>query len=513
MSKIIIKDQESDTTLTLSLIDALSELDKAMLKQQANKALACAKQIVEQVPSCLRAYITLYKILSFQQRFSDLEQTALQAIMHNPEHALSYQTLSNAYRFQRKTSKALQAMEKAVELSPTSTQWLNALGIMHKELGHFEIALTHFEQCIVQSPNFTKAYWHRCDIKAQMPCNYIEHLTELLSSKQASMHKEQVYAAYALFKHFESIKCFTKAFFYLKLGATKQRSIFNYDHQAELNEHKSIEHVFNSKFFRQDTTNITASKAAMPSNSSDDSPIFICGLPRSGTTLAEQIISSHSEVAAGDELYELAQATQYILQRIKPKQAFPFLANELTTEHWLNIGKHYLAITQHINTKRYFTDKMPLNYKAIGLIRMALPSAKIVYCQRPPMDLLLGAYKQILDQGNRYTYDLDELTSMIIAHHHLMQHWLKVLPGKIFTLSYQSLINNQKETTKRLLQFLGLEWQDTCLNFHENNRVIHTISNTQVRQPLFSNSLNAWHKYKKQLSPYADKIQKAGLMI
>jgi len=509
LSNIIIRDQESNTALTLSLIDALNELDKAILKQQANKALAYAKQIVEQVPSCLSAYTTLYKILSFQQRFSDLEQAALQAIEHNPEHALSYQTLSNAYRFQRKTNKALQAMEQAVELSPKNTQWLNDLGIMHKELGHFDIALTHFEQCILQSPDFVKAYWNRSDIRAEMPLNYIEHLTKLLSTKHAQKDKEQVYAAYALFKHFESIKCFKQAFSYLTLGATKQRINFNYDHQAELNEHKNIEQVFNSNFFSQDITNITASKVDIP----DDSPIFICGLPRSGTTLAEQIISSHTEVAAGDELYELAQATQNILQKVKPKQAFPFLANELTKEHWLSIGECYLDLTQHINTKRYFTDKMPLNYKAIGLIRMALPSAKIVYCQRPPMDLLLGAYKQILDQGNRYTYDLDELTSMIIAHHHLMQHWLKVLPNKIFTLNYQSLINNQKETTVKLLQFLGLEWQEACLNFHTNNRVIHTISNTQVRQPLFSNSLNAWHKYKEQLSPYADKMKCAGLTI
>ena len=509
MSNINIKVQESNIELMLSLDDALIELDKAMLKQQAIKALTYAKQIVEQVPNCLSAYTTLYKILSFQQNFLDLEQVALQAIKHNPDHSLSYQTLSNAYRFQRKTNEALQAMKKAVELSPKNTQWLNALGIMHKELGHFDIAFTHFEQCILQSPNFTKAYWNRSDIKAQMPSNYIDHLTELLRSKKTSMNKEHVYAAYALFKHFESIKCFEEAFSYLKLGATKQRNNFNYDHQAELNEHKNIEQVFNSNFFSQNTTNITTSRADIP----DDNPIFICGLPRSGTTLAEQIISSHTDVAAGDELYELAQATQNILQKVKPKQAFPFLANELTKEHWRSIGERYLDLTQHINSKRYFTDKMPLNYKAIGLIRMALPSAKIVYCQRPPLDLLLGAYKQILDQGNRYTYDLDELTSMIIAHHHLMQHWLKVLPNKIFTLNYQSLINNQKETTAKLLQFLGLEWQESCLNFHTNNRVIHTMSNTQVRQPLFSSGLNAWHKYKEQLSPYADKMQKAGLSV
>jgi len=506
LSKIIINDRESNTTVELVLKDALKDLSHAMHRKQADKALSYAQQIIKQAPNCLPAYTTLYQILTFQQQFSTLEQASLGAIKHNPLHSLSYHALSNACRFQRKTNQALQAMEKAVELEPENTSWLNSLAIMHKELGHFKTALKLFDQCIEQSPNFTRAYWNRSDLKAQLPNKNIEYLIKLLSIETADTISK-VYAAYTLFKHYEVIEDFNKAFHYLKLGATKQRVSFNYDHKIELNEHRNIEKVFSKSFFNENKTSLN--KTDIPS----DSPIFICGLPRSGTTLTEQIISSHSEVAAGDELFELAQATQNVLQEVKPKQVFPFLANELTTEHWQNIGERYLALTQHVNTKRYFTDKMPLNYKAIGLINMALPEAKIVYCQRPPMDLLLGAYKQILDQGNKYTYDLDELTSMIIAHHHLMQHWLNVLPNKIFTLSYQNLINNQKETTEKLLQFLGLEWQIPCFNFHENNRVIHTMSNAQVRKPLFRSSINAWHKYHAQLKPYADKFEKAGLKV
>ena len=519
MSNISLNDPQSNTKLVLPLVDALKELDQTMLKQQAQKALSYAQQITEQAPNCLPAYAALYKVLSFQQSFSALEKIALSAISHNPNHAESYYALSNAYRFQRQASNALAAMEKAVKLEPNNCHWLNALAIMHKELGHFDVAIQHFEQCIKQSPNFTQAYWHRSDIKAQLPIEAVKHLTQLLNTEQTLKikAKDKVYAAYALFKHFEVNKSFEKAFSYLTIGAAKQRSSFNYDHQAELNEHKNIEQVFsqnllNKNLNQKDT--VPAKTALRASNDiPDDSAIFICGLPRSGTTLTEQIISSHSDVAAGDELFELAQATQNILQQVQPKQAFPFLANELTKKHWQEIGEQYLTLTQHVNTKRYFTDKMPLNYKAIGLIHMALPSAKIVYCQRPHMDLLLGAYKQILDQGNKYTYDLDELTSMIIAHHHLMQYWIKVLPNKILTLNYQNLIENQQETTEQLLQFLGLVWQENCVNFHKNNRVIHTISNTQVRKPLFNHAINAWHKYSRQLEPYAKKMRNAGLVV
>ena len=509
MSTITINDPKVNEPIELSLDSALSKLNQAMLKRQAKVALAYATQIIEQKPNCKQAYSALYQILSFQQNFPELERVAIQAISHNEDDAHSYQALSNAYRFQRKSDEALHAMKKAVELAPNNTPWLNDLGIMYKELGQFEIALKTFELCVLQSPDFTESYWHRSDINAEMPKHYIKHLVLLLADKDSLNKSMQVYAAYALFKHYEYIKNFEKAFEYLTLGAETQRNTFNYDHQLELQEHENIEQVFDAQFFKQ----CSAEGKKLNTDIPTDSPIFICGLPRSGTTLTEQIISSHKDVAAGDELFELARATQQVLQQIKPKQAFPFLARELTKEHWQNIGEKYLSLTQHININRFFTDKMPLNYKAIGLIHMALPSAKIVYCQRPPMDLLLGAYKQVLSQGNKYTYDLDELTSMIIAHHKLMQHWLNVFPDKIFTLNYQDLIHNQKDTTKKLLQFLGLNWQESCLHFYENNRVIHTLSNTQVRQPLFSKSLNSWHKYKAQLSPYAKKMQEAGLKI
>lgn len=518
MSNITLKDPKSNAVFVFTLVDALKELDKTMQKKQAFKALNYAQQITEQAPNCLPAYVAIYKILSFQQQFLVLEKIALSAINQNPKHGESYYALSNAYRFQRKTNNALQAMEKAVELAPEKNPWLDALGIMHKELGHFEIAIQLFEQCIKQAPNFSQAYWHRSDIKTKMPNEYVDHLTTLVSVDSNAAVKEQVYAAYALFKHFEAMASFEKAFTYLELGATKQRGLFNYDHQAELNEHKNIELVFNKQFLNKQWLNknevaLTKSVLGKTKNKADDSPIFICGLPRSGTTLTEQIISSHSEVSAGDELFELAQATQNILQQVQPKQAFPFLANELTKQHWQKIGEEYLTLTQHVNTKRYFTDKMPLNYKAIGLIHMALPSAKIVYCQRPPMDLLLGAYKQILSSGNHYSYDLDELTDMIIAQHYLMQHWFKVLPEKIFILDYKKLVTDQEATTRDLLNFLGLEWQQGCIDFHKNTRVVHTVSNAQIRKPLFNSSINAWLKYSEQLKPYAEKMKKAGLLL
>ena len=496
----------------LHLEEAVAKLANFIMLQQVVNATYLAKQIIAKEPCCTQAYHLLYKILSYQQNYAELAKYTQQLLTKEPNDSVSHFTLSKAFRFMRKPKQALIAIEEAVKLAPLNVFWRNDLGIMYKEQGKLIEAKHCFELCISQKSDFTPPYWYLSDITAQLPAEYTITLERIVLSANSAQQPEQlVHAAYALFKHYEAIKEYDKAFHYLSLGAVTQRQKFNYNHQNELLEHQAISEVFNREFFtaRPETSHNSVNTAKAQS----DSPIFICGLPRSGTTLVEQIISAHIEVAAGDELYELAQATQNALQDIQPKKTFPYWADELSAKQWLDIGNRYLYLTEHINTSRYFTDKMPLNYKALGLIAQALPQAKIVYCNRPPMDLLLGAFKQILSSGNKYSYSLDELTDMIIAQHNLMQHWQEVLPNKIFKLNYEALINEQLQTTSSLLSFLGLDFQQACLDFHTNTRVVHTVSNAQVRKPLFNSSLNAWHQYKKQLMPYAIKMEKAGLII
>jgi tetratricopeptide (TPR) repeat protein len=513
MKKIIsIPLQPNTNVVEISLEEAIKKLNNLIALQQVVNATHLAKNIISASPKSIEAYHLLYKILSYQQNYAELVEYSQKLITNEPNDSISYSMLSTGFRFLRKPEASLIAIEKAVQLAPLNILWRNDLGIMYKEQGKLIEAKNCFELCISQQSDFTPPYWYLSDITAQLKAEYTITLEEiLLSENRVQQQDQKVYAAYALFKHYDTIKAYDKAFHYLSVGASIQRKKFNYNHQAELQEHKIIADVFNEGFFneRLKETNSSVSEVSVPG----DSPIFICGLPRSGTTLVEQIVSSHTKVAAGDELYELAQATQNALQDIQPKKAFPHWADELSTNQWLDIGDKYLTLTKHINTSRYFTDKMPLNYKALGLIAQALPHAKIIYCNRPPMDLLLGAFKQILSSGNKYSYDLNELTDMIIAQHQLMQHWVKLMPNKIFTLNYKDLVNEQLQTTTALLSFLELDFQQTCLDFHTNNRVVHTVSNAQVRKPLFNSALNAWHKYKKQLMPYALKMEKAGLIV
>ena len=499
-----------------SFEEAQNELNVAISQRDLNKALSISKQIVEQMPSALTIQHQYFQLLLRAQQYEELKNAALANIERHPDDAQSYYALANGYRFSYQPKFAKQAMKKACELLPTNISWLNMLGIMYKEDGENSYALDCFQQCIDNSPDFIEAYWQRSALSPRLTESELNHLKQVTLSQSSANSQQKtniVYAGYTLFKHFENKTNYAESFKYLTLAAKTQRLSVNYNHQNEIEEHKKIAQVFNEEFLAQIQSEFVGVQSRPTRLPSSDSPIFICGLPRSGTTLAEQIISSHSDVVGGDELFELAKATQTVLQHTKPKEAFPFWADELKPHDWRQIGNEYLSLTQPINTRKRFTDKMLLNYKAIGLMQLALPEAKIVYCERPAMDLLIGCYKQILGQGNMYTYDLDEMSDMIIAQYHLMNHWRALFPNKIFTLNYLQLINDQEKTTRALLEFLELDWQEDCLNFHSNERTIHTISSEQVRQPINRNSIGSWQNYFDELEPYANKLKNAGLTL
>ncbi|RYZ82878.1 MAG: sulfotransferase, partial [Moraxellaceae bacterium] len=234
--------------------------------------------------------------------------------------------------------------------------------------------------------------------------------------------------------------------------------------------------------------------------------IFICGMPRSGTTLVEQIVASHGRVTGGEELSELSKAAASVLNLKSVDKPFPDWASDLQGEDWYLIGQEYMRRTQNFHRTEYFTDKMPLNYKALGVVHLALPSAKIINCMRNPLDTVIGCYKQLFGDGLRFTYDLDELIEIYISYRKVMDHWKSQFPEKILDVHYENLVLNQESETRRMLDFLELDWSNDCLNFHKNSRPVYSASSSQVRQPIFKTSISGWRNYESQLEEVAQKL-------
>ena len=237
---------------------------------------------------------------------------------------------------------------------------------------------------------------------------------------------------------------------------------------------------------------------------SDRTPIFILGMPRSGTSLVEQILASHPEVFGAGELNDLVKVYRSLDDSIDGSQgdSFPEALVGLDPDEYANLGEQYIArIRKYSVSATFITDKNPYNFQRIGLIRSILPNARIVHCTRDPLDNCLSLLKTDFHKGQLYSYDMSELGAYYKLYRELMDYWRTVLPGFIHDLNYEELVANQAEQTNHLLQLCGLPWDEACLNFHKTKRKVITASVAQVRQPIYTDSVGLWKRYERKLEP------------
>jgi hypothetical protein len=249
---------------------------------------------------------------------------------------------------------------------------------------------------------------------------------------------------------------------------------------------------------------------------SSPEPIFIVGLPRSGTTLVERILGSHSSVTAAGELNDFPQALVEAVSRSANTRSIP--RQELVARSaridFAALGRDYLERTRPATGRTpRFTDKMPLNYLYCGIIRRALPNARIVHLTRHPLATCYAIYKTLFKDGYPFSYDLEEIGRYYVGYRKLMDHWRRTMPGAIHDLSYERLIADQAGETRRLLEFCGLEWEDACLAFQRNPAATTTASATQVRQPLYDSSVEQWRHYATQLEGLRRQLLAAGIEL
>jgi Sulfotransferase family len=256
--------------------------------------------------------------------------------------------------------------------------------------------------------------------------------------------------------------------------------------------------------------------ASAPEDGDHGAPIFIVGLPRSGSTLVERILASHSGVRAGGELPHFALGVVAAAAAVAGQSRGPVSRRDLVRLSggidFESLGRDYLrrVRTAGIAAQR-FTDKMPLNYLYCGLIRRALPRAHIVHVRRRPMAACYAIFKKLFQDGYPFSYDLCELGRYYIAYRRLMHHWQATLPGSIHELSYEALIGDQRRETQRLLAFCGLDWQEACMQFHSNRAPATTASAVQVRRPLYDTAVSQWRNYARQLEPLRRQLLAADI--
>ena len=276
-----------------------------------------------------------------------------------------------------------------------------------------------------------------------------------------------------------------------------------YDINHDLTTIDKIIDVFDEGFFKENRAGFET-----------DEPIFILGLPRTGSTLIERVLSQHQSVKSAGELNNfslemMAQCKNVQAQPPSSRLALVELTRKLNFEA---LGKAYIDSTRPDTGKtKHFIDKLPLNSLYVGLIRTALPNAKIIYVQRNPLDTCYAMYKQLFINGYPFSYDLDELAKYTIAHHKLMTHWRTVMPNGFYEVSYESVVDSIEGEARKLIEYCQLDWQEQCLDFQSNKAASTTASATQVRQGIYKSSKQKWRHYEDELMPLKQKLEEAGI--
>jgi hypothetical protein len=295
-----------------------------------------------------------------------------------------------------------------------------------------------------------------------------------------------VHFRFALGKAYEDRKDYDKAWDYYRSGNERQRPLVHYDP------------VENRDFLSKAGGNGYA----------DEEPIFIVGMGRSGSTLVEQILASHSQVEGTEELSVLGNLSDTIARYRPDKQRFPKVLDTMRPLDWRALGLEYLdgAKRYRMTDKPIFTDKLPNNFPFVGLIHLILPNAKIINARRHPLDTCLGNYKQLFGRGWTYTYDIYELADYYKEYCLTMDHWNEVLPGKVLDVHYEETVTDLEGQVARILEHCGLPFEEKCVRFHETERAIKTASSEQVRQPIYTGGMGTWRKYESHLGEWMEEL-------
>ena len=409
-----------------------------------------------------------------------------------PQSPQTWVTVAGVATRLMRQSDALEAYERAARLKPEEAGLRMSMGHVQKTLGRRPESEASYKAALALDPGRAEAYWSLADLK-----NYTFSDAEiaamqglLTSDKRTRSNEAQLH--FALGKAFEQRHVYAQAFAHYAAGNALRRGDAPFDIAGFERRSARIRAFFDKAFF----------VARAGSGSADPAPIFIIGLPRSGSTLVEQILASHSGVDGTMELPNMLNIAGQFDDMSATREGYPETLATLPTAGLRVLGERYLKETAPLRSGRaHFTDKLPNNFSHVGLIHAILPRATIIDARRHPMDACFSTFKQYFAEGQTFSYSLEDLGRYYRCYLSLMDHWDQVLPGKVLQVQYEALVREPELHIRRLLEHCGLAFEAGCLNFHETRRAVRTASAEQVRQPLYSSGVGYWRHFETELEP------------
>lgn len=471
---------------------------------QANKrstAIQAFSAVTRLKPDHAAAWAHLAKLSFGEGRINRADAALAEAVKHDLEDPVVLDLVGAVYSRMGEHGLAGDCFEKAVAGQPEHLPFMFNLANNYVYRGRIDEAANLFRHIIAIQPDSPQVHWSLAGVRKAKDDKHIRQIRSLLAS--GSLHpRARAYYYYGIGKELEDLESWDEAFDAFRRGAKARRETIQFDEATEIETFRFLADNFDSGWL--DAAAGHESRA----------PIFVLGQPRTGTTMIERIISSHSQVHSAGESQQFGLAVRRLSSYRGPRQlstAFFAAAKDIDPA---KLGALYLRTSQRMrgDTPR-FVDKLPHNYLLIPLILRALPHAKIVHLVRGPMDACFASYKQLFADAYLHSYDLGE-----IARHHarylsLMDTWRKRFPGSFFDISYEDTVRDLEKNTRALIDYLELRWEDSCLSFHEKHGAVSTASAVQVREPVHARSIGRWHRYEKQLAPLRAALQQEGVPL
>jgi tetratricopeptide (TPR) repeat protein len=462
--------------------------ETALQRNRLDAAMVCADRAVALLPGDPIAHILRAKCLILSGEVGQalkVATTASEVVGTAPE---ALDALGAIFGMLAQHRRAAELFRRAVAARPDVPQYLVNLAATERMLGLLSDADTHCHLAIAQNPGYALAHYIRSDLRVQSAAsNHIVEMESLVEGGGLDW-RSTVLVRYALGKECEDVETHDRAFAHVAAGARLLRQHVDYDVRTDI---AAVERVI--------ATQNRSCFAVRARRGSDTAPVFVCGLPRTGTTLVERIIAAHRAVDSVGET-GIFPAQSALALSIRPAVNAPDF-------EWL--GERYLRTVSEVfaPAKSRFVDKTLHNYLYCGLIHAALPQAKIILMLRGPMATAWALYKAHFQTGYLFSYELADLADYYLAYRRLVEHWKDILPSRtLLTVSYEDVVRCPSEQSARILEFLGLPWEEATLRFHESRAPSATASAVQVRRPIYATSIDAWRRHARSLAPFRDRL-------
>ena len=458
------------------------------------------ERCLELAPSFAAARHNYAQVLYRQNRSADaVAQTDL-LLAADPRHPAYRNLKAAALSRIGEYAEAIACYETVLKDHPAQPKAWMSYGHVLKTVGRQDDSIAAYRRAVELLPNLGEAWWSLANLKTFRFSDADVAAMRGQIERPDISEEDRFHLHFALGKALEDAADYEVSFEHYRQGNALRRADIDYDPEETTSHLNRSKALFTHAFF--------AARAGMGSEAPD--PIFIVGLPRSGSTLIEQILSSHSMVEGTMELPDIAAIARRLGEKRKKSDAsaYPEMLEGLDVAELKALGEEYLERTrvQRKLGRPLFIDKMPNNFAHAGLIHLILPNARIVDARRHPLGCCFSGFKQHFARGQGFTYDLAELGRYYADYVHLMAHFDAVLPGRVHRVIYEQMVADPEREVRRLLDYCGLPFEDGCLRFHENRRAVRTASSEQVRRPIFTDAVEHWRHYQPWLTPLKDAL-------